>query len=554
MIMAEALQFGSQDMSDCLLCTGPLINPYQMPCGHNICENCFNNCLDQRQNPRCPQCKGMADPQEMEELNEAGKKLMKMGFGSPPSQNYASPRDVYCDFCVGKKVRAVTSCLTCSSSYCKTHVMPHYEVLSLKKHTLSNPDGNLKRNACAKHLKIMKMFCITDDICICWICAMDEHKGHDMEKLKKAREIKQNQLEVKMEATIWRRDDREDELEETMNANKQMKKLVDRMVKENEKIFTDLIQCIGEAQKKLTESIRETEKMETEKNKRVAEQLEKEIQGLDIRIAELSQLHTIKDYILFLQSFNSQRVHPDDKNSISSPITTGLSWKDLTQKISCLKLNLEKISQCDIVKLTASVYESSAFHLLKSRRRQIFLKYFYPLTLDINTAHRALRLTERNKKVTCWWTHLDRSDNVQVLCREPLAKKRFYWEVECVGKYIMIGVTYKGLDRSGPFLKLARGNKNTSWCLQCRDYKYFVYDDGVEAEIHDSYSPRVGVFLDCNAGSLSFYSISGAMTLLYRFNTKFTEPLYAAFGFLSADNPTVFNTSVSLCDLMQGDH
>ncbi|XP_056453199.1 uncharacterized protein LOC130387931 [Gadus chalcogrammus] len=76
------------------------------------------------------------------------------------------------------------------------------------------------------------------------------------------------------------------------------------------------------------------------------------------------------------------------------------------------------------------------------------------LTLDPNTAHRGLSLSEDNRKVT--WVgedqsypdHPDRFDSwEQVLGREALTG-RCYWEVEREG-WVGIGVTYRGITRRG---------------------------------------------------------------------------------------------------------
>ncbi|KAI3363889.1 hypothetical protein L3Q82_001485 [Scortum barcoo] len=56
---------------------------------------------------------------------------------------------------------------------------------------------------------------------------------------------------------------------------------------------------------------------------------------------------------------------------------------------------------------------------------------------------------------------------------------------------------------------------------------------------------KVAVYLDCPAGTLSFYRVSsGRLTHLYTFNSTFTEPLYPGFGFGR-------NSSATLCELSE---
>uniref|UniRef100_A0A6Q2Z7K4 NACHT domain-containing protein n=1 Tax=Esox lucius TaxID=8010 RepID=A0A6Q2Z7K4_ESOLU len=100
-------------------------------------------------------------------------------------------------------------------------------------------------------------------------------------------------------------------------------------------------------------------------------------------------------------------------------------------------------------------------------------KYVCDLTLDPNTVHRFLSLSEENRKVT--WRreeqqypdHPERfEDCQQVLCREGLSG-RCYWEVEWSGGWAGIGVTYKGINRRGRGDHCGLGNNDKSWSLFC---------------------------------------------------------------------------------------
>ncbi|XP_039608964.1 tripartite motif-containing protein 16-like, partial [Polypterus senegalus] len=164
------------------------------------------------------------------------------------------------------------------------------------------------------------------------------------------------------------------------------------------------------------------------------------------------------------------------------------------------------------------------------------LSDFCPLTLDINTAYRLLHLSEGNKKVTREETetkypyHPERFDFwPQVLGREALTGTRCYWEVECSGDVMEIGVAYKGLGRKGEGGECCLGYNDKSWCFRWSHSQYSVWHNKQKTVISAPYSPRIGVYLDWPAGSLSFYSVSHTMTLLHRFNTSFTEPLYPGF-------------------------
>uniref|UniRef100_A0A8C4XCL1 Tripartite motif-containing protein 16-like n=1 Tax=Erpetoichthys calabaricus TaxID=27687 RepID=A0A8C4XCL1_ERPCA len=558
--MAEAPLCGLQDEFTCSVCLDTLTDPVTIPCGHNFCLKCLSNYWDRSQVCSCPQCRHTftirPELKRNNLLNEVIKKLKKTTLSPPTPQNYAGPGDVECDFCTGKKFRAVKSCLTCPASYCQSHLQPHYEVNALKHHKLVNPDRNLKEKLCEKHQKSLEIFCKTDDSCICMMCVVTEHNGHKMVELETEREEKQKQLGATLSDIKRGLEEREKTLKEMRRAMDKMKMSVVREVEENEKSFTALIRCIEEAHRKLTERIREQEKREMEKAEGVMIQLEKEIEELKRREAELKELSETKDHLHFLQTFSSRCVLPADGDSLSFTVTADFSSVDLRKELSGLTKNMEKISQGVIMTRTPSAHEAPVFALQppEPQSRDDFLKYFCPLTLDINTAHRYLRLSEGIKKVTWERTkteypdHPDRFDYwAQVLCREALTGTRCYWEVECSGDVMRIGVAYKGLSRKGVDRECGLGNNDKSWCLHCSHSQYFVCHNNKETVISAPYSPRIGVYLDWPAGSLSFYSVSHTMTLLHRFNTSFTEPLYPGFWLH-------LNCSVTISHLTPCDH
>ncbi|KAG2465764.1 E3 ubiquitin/ISG15 ligase TRIM25-like [Polypterus senegalus] len=220
--MAEAQLCGLQDEFTCSVCLDTLNDPVTIPCGDNFCLKCLTDWWDQSQECSCSQCREKFTTRPALRrnnlLNEVIKKLKKTTLIPTPSQNSVSPGDVECDFCTGKKFRAVKSCLTCMASYCQTHLQPHYEVPALKHHKLDDPDGNLKEKLCEKHQKSLEMFCRTDDYCICLMCAVTGHKNHEMAELETEREEKQKQLGVMLSEIRRRLEKREKKLKETRRA------------------------------------------------------------------------------------------------------------------------------------------------------------------------------------------------------------------------------------------------------------------------------------------------------------------------------------------------
>uniref|UniRef100_A0AAY4BZE0 B30.2/SPRY domain-containing protein n=1 Tax=Denticeps clupeoides TaxID=299321 RepID=A0AAY4BZE0_9TELE len=172
-------------------------------------------------------------------------------------------------------------------------------------------------------------------------------------------------------------------------------------------------------------------------------------------------------------------------------------------------------------------------------------------TLDPNTAHRKLLLSEGNRKVMHveekppYPDHPERFQYCeQVLCREGVSR-RCYWEVEVSGILVYIGVTYKGISRRGLVSDCRLGDNNKSWVLTCYKNSYSVRHNKINTAIpaRPSSPKRVGVYLDWSAGTLTFYSISSdKLTHLHTFHSTFTEPLYPGFRLK-------YKSSLTLCEI-----
>ncbi|XP_030608517.1 protein NLRC3-like [Archocentrus centrarchus] len=163
-------------------------------------------------------------------------------------------------------------------------------------------------------------------------------------------------------------------------------------------------------------------------------------------------------------------------------------------------------------------------------------KYSCQLTIDTNTVNTKLKLSDNNRKVThvlevqSYPDHPDRFDRwPQLLCRDGLTG-RCYWEVEW-RRDVQISVSYRRISRKGNREDCLFGRNDQSWSLSCSDDVYSVWHNSRGTSISSSsLSHRVAVYVDCPAGTLSFYRVSSDTLIhLHTFNTTFTEPLYPGF-------------------------
>ncbi|XP_035772102.1 ribonuclease inhibitor-like [Neolamprologus brichardi] len=176
-------------------------------------------------------------------------------------------------------------------------------------------------------------------------------------------------------------------------------------------------------------------------------------------------------------------------------------------------------------------------------------KYSCQLTIDTNTVHRWLKLSDDDTKVTRVWKtfsypdHPDRFNwHPQLLCENSLTG-RCYWEVEW-SRWVHISVSYRRIIRKGKGIDSVLGYNAHSWSLRCSAFgPHSVCHNNRQTTISSSSSAsnRAAVYVDCPAGTLSFYRVSSDTLIhLHTFNTTFTEPLYPGFAF-------GYDSSVSLC-------
>uniref|UniRef100_A0A669D3F7 NACHT domain-containing protein n=1 Tax=Oreochromis niloticus TaxID=8128 RepID=A0A669D3F7_ORENI len=166
-------------------------------------------------------------------------------------------------------------------------------------------------------------------------------------------------------------------------------------------------------------------------------------------------------------------------------------------------------------------------------------KYSCQLTIDTNTVDKNLQLSDNNRKVThvkevqSYPDHPDRFDgSFQLLCRNGLTG-RCYWEVEWKG-WSDVSLSYRRITRKGNNQNCWFGWNDQSWSLWFNDTDpYSVSYNKIKTPISSSstsVSNRVAVYVDCPAGTLSFYRVSSDTLIhLHTFNTTFTEPLYPGF-------------------------
>ncbi|XP_037639184.1 tripartite motif-containing protein 16-like [Sebastes umbrosus] len=532
-----------QETFSCSICLDLLKDPVATSCGHSYCMNCIKSFWDGEDEKKiysCPQCRQTFTPRPVLLKNTMlavlVEELKKTGLKAAPADHcYAGPEDVACDVCTGRKLKAFKSCLVCLASYCEKHLQPHYDSAPFKKHKLVEPSKKLQENICSRHNEVMKMFCRTDQQCICYLCPVDEHKGHDTVSAAAERTDRQRELEVSRLNIQQKIQDREKDVKLLQQEVEAVNRSADKAVEDSEKIFSELIRLMEKRSCDVKQQVRSQQKSEVSRVKELQEKLEQEITELKRRDAEMKLLSHTEDHNQFLLKYPSLSPLSESTHSSSIHIRPLSYFEDVTAAVSEVRDKLQDVLR---EKWTNVSQTGTEVDVLLSqpepKTRAGFLKYSREITLDPNTAYTMLLLSEGNRKATymiqqqSYASHPDRFTGwcSQVLSRESLTG-RCYWEVEWRGGGVCVAVAYKSISRTGKSLECYFGYNDKSWALDCKQDRYIFLYNNIQTPVSGPQSSRVGVYLDHSAGILSFYSVSETMTLLHRVQTTFTEPLYA---------------------------
>ncbi|XP_035990459.1 tripartite motif-containing protein 16-like [Fundulus heteroclitus] len=523
----------------CSICLDLLKDPVTIPCGHSYCMNCINNFWDEEDQKgihSCPQCRKTFIPRPVLEksaiLAALVEQLKKTGLQAAPADLcYAGPEDVACDFCSGRKLKAIKSCLICLASFCEKHLQPHYDVAPLKKHKLLEPSKNLQENICSRHDEVMKMFCRKDQKCICYLCLMGEHKGHDTVSAAAERTEKQRELEVRRENIQQRIQDREKDVKEQKEKVVFINRSADKSVKACEKIFIELIRLIQRRSSDVKRLIRTKQETDVNEAKENLNKLEQEIAELKRKDGELKQLSNTEDDILFLKNYYPEPSLTPKMLELKLPNLYKVGYlNDIKTAVLEAERVVEEIvtSWMEITLTEIEIDGSSSTPAEVRMNRKELLVHLQDLTLDSVTSNRYLSVTKnraiKNEKAQCADSS-ERFKRFQALSKTTLSGSS-YWEVSKSGR-CSVAVVSKDISKTGRPKEYTFGLNKDSWALECCQLFYIFRHDNALTLISGPGSSRVGVYLDHRAGILSFYSVSETMTLLHRVQTTFTQPLHA---------------------------
>ncbi|KFQ62976.1 E3 ubiquitin/ISG15 ligase TRIM25, partial [Pelecanus crispus] len=197
----------------------------------------------------------------------------------------------------------------------------------------------------------------------------------------------------------------------------------------------------------------------------------------------------------------------------------------------------------------AAVSSKELIDSFLKKSREELLQYAANITLDYNTAHNKVVLSEGYTRMSVsdipmnYNNHPQRfTDCSQVLGFQCFKRGIHYWEVELQqNNFCGIGICYGSMNRHGPESRL--GRNSSSWCIEWFNCKISSWHNDVEKCLPNVKATKIGVLLHCEGGFVIFMAVGEKHNLIYKFKTQFTEALYPAFWLFSS------GTVLSLCQM-----
>uniref|UniRef100_A0A8C5QAS9 Uncharacterized protein n=1 Tax=Leptobrachium leishanense TaxID=445787 RepID=A0A8C5QAS9_9ANUR len=522
-----------RDELTCCICLSIYTDPVALPCGHSFCRLCIEDVLDTQEGSgayKCPECR--AEVQERPAL-EKNKKLCNIveTFRSSQLEQEDEEVPVLCTYC-DSPVPAAKTCLLCEASLCENHLKKHSKSA---QHILTEPTTSLENSKCPIHEKILEYYCCEDATCICVSCSLaGEHRGHQVETLNEAFEKKKEKLRNILENLISKREETEKRVQSLQELKRQVRGKTDRLTEQVADLIRDIKEQLEALERGvLSEISRQAEQVSLQVSDLI-QQLEIEKEELSRKMGHIKALCNMTNPLTVLQGPESDRADYRDVKEFDNEDTERHDMR--VHDVEDLDVGLISVTlHSGLARIVTGATRQC--HVPESSDMPLNVNTASDMLLDINTAGNTiiisgdLKTATGMKKAQGHPKTPERFDCNQVLSCGGFSSGQHYWKVEGskLGVWL-VGIAYHSIDREGDYSRI--GNNNKSWnLLKGNNHRYSVKHNGVTIQLPYSAScRRLGIFLDYEAGRLSFYELCDPVRHIHTFTATFTEPLHAVFG------------------------
>ncbi|KAM4632598.1 E3 ubiquitin/ISG15 ligase TRIM25-like [Discoglossus pictus] len=507
---------------NCCICLSIYTDPVTLACGHNFCQVCIGRVLDTQEGSgvySCPECRETFNTRPAVQRNLKLRNIMTLLLPTHPEQEETG---IFCTYCIHSPVPATKSCLMCEASLCDNHVRVHSKS---EEHVLSEPTTSWGNRKCSVHKKLLEYYCSEDAACICVSCSLaGDHRGHQVEMLKEASEKKKKKLRNVLEKLTSKREKSERKVQRLQEHRREVQERAAGVTETVTALIRDIRRQLEVLEKRvLSEITRQVEKVLLQVSDLI-QQLEKEKDELSRKMSHIEELCTMTDPLPVLQDQESHNddfcdTEKGDNEDIHREDEKVLAGGDLDEGLISETLYRGLDDIVSDVKVKRGIYVQEASDIL----------------LDVNTAANNIILSGDLK--TVYWTSINRQrpetperfQDDQVLSTRSFSSGQHYWKVETSesGDW-SVGMCYPSIEKSGDQSSIGYNNK--SWCLSWYNKVLSVSHNSVDIPLpHNPYIHRFKIFLDYEAGRLSFYELCDPIRHLHTFTATFTEPLHVVF-------------------------
>uniref|UniRef100_A0A8C5PEL2 Uncharacterized protein n=1 Tax=Leptobrachium leishanense TaxID=445787 RepID=A0A8C5PEL2_9ANUR len=517
MFCASESVMASVDLRDeltCSICLSIYMDPVTLTCGHSFCRTCIGDVLDTQVGSvayKCPECR--------EEFFTLVKNTGLRNIADSFRSTYPEEEEVriFCTYC-DSPVPAAKTCVHCEASLCDKHLKKHSKS---EEHVLTEPTTSLENRKCSVHKKVLEYYCCEDAACICVSCSLaGDHRGHQVETLNEASEKK-----------------KKEKLRNILQKLTSQRAEAEKRVQNLEELRRQVQGKAAGVTERVTALIRDIRKQLEALEKRVLGEISRQEEQVSLRVSDLIQQLEIKEEL--------SRKMGDimELCDMTDPLTV-LQGRESDRADYCDAENTEKhdlkvhdVGDLDVGLISETLHSGLTGIVTRiSRRRQVLEAS--DMLLDVNTAHNYVSVSEDLKTVS--WSEIDQSRPetperfqyyAHVLSSRSFSSGRHCWKVEGnESGWWGVGVVYPSMKRKGK--RSGIGDNNKSWGLWRWDNNnYSVRHNNKSIQFPRPLSCcRIGIFLDYEAGRLSFYELCDPIRHLHTFTATFTEPLLAGFG------------------------
>ncbi|XP_073492350.1 E3 ubiquitin-protein ligase TRIM11-like [Aquarana catesbeiana] len=508
-----AAVFVNEDLS-CYICLNPYTDPVSLQCGHRFCRDCIAHELDTQGGSRvytCPNCG--------EEFLECPPILHK-------KRRLHTVETVPCTYCDGP-VPAEKTCLHCDASLCAKHLTKHS---TAPEHVLIEPTASSEDRKCPVHWQVLDHYCTEHNVFICSPCYLGgEHWNHEVLLLN---------------------------IHSVENENKNLNLFIENLRKERQKIQAqiDSLQDSEEAQEKKIDAVSEQVTAQIQNVQRELEVLHNKVLN-EVQVQKIKSSELVLDWKKKLeeqrQELTGKICDMQELCNVSDPLTF-LKKVMGTDLIGIFDDENSKVSgnQFDEAPISEMLYKELLQFSDGLNKRM--LKDAFPkmkkseITLDIKTAHCKIKI--RNSRTASYTANRqvrracpERFRSQHVLSKCKFLSGNHYWEVEVRGTQCSIGVAYDNIERKTARIDSRIGYNRRSWALGIDDNLSVRHNNAKTKIPTDSPVRSFGIFLEYEAGRLSFYQLCDPIRHLHTFTTTFTRPLHAAFYLGEGSRITILN-------------